>query len=499
MDTQRLKDGSVLIIGAGLAGLFLALKLAPRPCVVVSPAPFGQAASSAWAQGGLAAALAPEDSAQSHAKDTIAAGAGLVDPIVAMLIAKDGPARVRDLLDLGVAFDRHEDGSLALSLEAAHSHPRVARVAGDLAGREIMVNLIKAVRACDHITLVEGVAARALLQTEAGRIGGVLAMNGRPIRVEAEETVLATGGSGGLFRVTTNPVEAAGQGLGMAARAGALVADAEFVQFHPTAMDLGRDPAPLATEALRGEGARLVNLDGTPFMAGYHYLGDLAPRDSVARAVASEIGAGRGAYLDCRRAIGAGFPDHFPTVFAACATAGLDPRTDLIPIAPAAHYHMGGIVTDVWGKTTLDGLSAIGECASTGVHGANRLASNSLLEAVVFAHRVAERLRDTPSGGEAGGDVASIAPLPAEALQLLRTEMTAKAGVVRDAAGLVSLIGTIENLKAQHGPTNELVTAGLIAEGALARQESRGGHYRSDFPEELDPAKRSFVTLDITS
>ncbi|WP_395780157.1 L-aspartate oxidase [Aquidulcibacter sp.] len=498
MDTQRLKDGSVLIIGAGLAGLFLALKLAPRPCVVVSPAPFGQAASSAWAQGGLAAALAPEDSAQSHAKDTIAAGAGLVDPIVAMLIAKDGPARVRDLLDLGVAFDRHEDGSLALSLEAAHSHARVARVAGDLAGREIMANLIKAVRACDHITLVEGVAARALLQTETGRIGGVLAMNGKPIRLEAGETVLATGGSGGLFRVTTNPVEAAGQGLGMAARAGALVADAEFVQFHPTAMDFGRDPAPLATEALRGEGAQLVNLDGTPFMAGYHYLSDLAPRDSVARAVASEIAAGRGAYLDCRAAIGAGFPDHFPTVFAACAAAGVDPRVDLIPIAPAAHYHMGGIVTDVWGKTTLDGLSAIGECASTGVHGANRLASNSLLEAVVFAHRVAERLRDVPSGRQAGGDAASIAPLPADALHVLRTEMTAKAGVVRDATGLTNLVGTIEKLKAQNGPTNELVTAGLIAEGALARQESRGGHYRSDFPKELDPAKRSFVTLDVT-
>ena len=423
----------------------------------------------------------------------------MVDPIVAMLIAKDGPARVRDLLDLGVAFDRHEDGSLALSLEAAHSHARVARVAGDLAGREIMANLIKAVRACDHITLVEGVAARALLQTETGRIGGVLAMNGKPIRLEAEETVLATGGSGGLFRVTTNPVEAAGQGLGMAARAGAMVADAEFVQFHPTAMDFGRDPAPLATEALRGEGAQLVNLDGTPFMTGYHYLGDLAPRDSVARAVASEIAAGRGAYLDCRAAIGAGFPDHFPTVFAACAAAGVDPRTDLIPIAPAAHYHMGGIVTDVWGKTTLDGLSAIGECASTGVHGANRLASNSLLEAVVFAHRVAERLRDAPSGRQAGGDAASIAPLPADALQVLRTEMTAKAGVVRDAVGLTSLVGTIQDLKAQNGPTNELVTAGLIAEGALARRESRGGHYRSDFPKELDPAKRSFVTLDVTS
>lgn len=496
MDTQRLKDGSVLIIGAGLAGLFLALKLEPRPCLVVSPAPFGQAASSAWAQGGLAAAMATDDSAQSHAKDTIAAGAGLVDPIVAMLIAMDGPARVRDLLDLGVAFDRHEDGSLALSLEAAHSHARVARVAGDLAGREIMANLIKAVRACGHITLVEGVAARALLQTETGRIGGVLAMNGQPVRLEAEETVLATGGSGGLFRVTTNPVEAAGQGLGMAARAGALVADAEFVQFHPTAMDLGRDPAPLATEALRGDGAQLVNRDGTPFMTGYHYLGDLAPRDSVARAVASEIGAGRGAYLDCRSAIGAGFPDHFPTVFAACAAAGLDPRNDLIPIAPAAHYHMGGIVTDVWGKTTLDGLSAIGECASTGVHGANRLASNSLLEAVVFAHRVAERLRDAPSGGQVGGCAASIAPLPSDALKVLRTEMSAKAGVVRDATGLTSLIGTIHDLKAQHGSTNELVTADLIAEGALARQESRGGHYRSDFPKELDPAKRSFVTLE---
>lgn len=496
MDTQRLKDGSVLIIGAGLAGLFLALKLAPRPCVVVSPAPFGQAASSAWAQGGLAAALAPEDSAQSHAKDTIAAGAGLVDPIVAMLIAKDGPARVRDLLDLGVAFDRHEDGSLALSLEAAHSHARVARVAGDLAGREIMANLIKAVRACDHITLVEGVAARALLQTETGRIGGVLAMNGGPIRLEAEETVLATGGSGGLFRVTTNPVEAAGQGLGMAARAGALVGDAEFVQFHPTAMDFGRDPAPLATEALRGEGAQLVNLDGTPFMTGYHYLGDLAPRDSVARAVASEIATGRGAYLDCRSAIGAGFPDHFPTVFAACAASGLDPRTDLIPIAPAAHYHMGGIVTDVWGKTTLDGLSAIGECASTGVHGANRLASNSLLEAVVFAHRVGERLRGGLASGQIGGTAHQPSMLPATALQSLRTEMTAKAGVVRDAVGLTSLVSAIQELKAQHGPTNELITASLIAEGALARQESRGGHYRSDFPKELDPAKRSFVTLE---
>ncbi|GBF58824.1 L-aspartate oxidase [Candidatus Phycosocius bacilliformis] len=499
MDTIHPKDGSVLIVGAGLAGLFLALKLAPRPCIVVSPTPVGQAASSAWAQGGLAAALAPQDSPHAHAADTIAAGAGLVDPAMAMLIAQDGPARVADLLDLGVAFDRQADGSLALSLEAAHSFPRVARVAGDLAGREIMTRLIAAVRAADHITLIEGVSARALLQTDSGRIGGILAMNGAPMRLEAAETVLATGGAGGLFRVTTNPVEAAGHGLAMAARAGALIGDPEFIQFHPTAMDLGRDPAPLATEALRGEGARLVNQDGTPFMARYHDLADLAPRDIVARAVAQESQSGRGAYLDSRTAVGEDFPIHFPTVFAACQAAGLDPRTHLIPVAPAAHYHMGGIVTDIWGQTTLAGLSAIGECASTGVHGANRLASNSLLEAVVFAHRVAERLRETSVTDAPGGHADMPSPLPDTSRQALRQAMTAYAGVVRDEAGLTTLINQIDQMKDQTGAANELITARLIAQAALARTESRGGHYRRDFPTTFEAAQRSFITMDTPS
>ena len=495
METHRLPDGAILIVGAGLAGLFLALKLAPRKCVVLSPAAFGQAASSAWAQGGLAAALAPEDSAQSHAHDTLVAGAGLVDPVMAMLVATEGPARVRDLLDIGVAFDKNTDGSLVLSLEAAHSHARVARVSGDLAGLEIMTRLIAAVRACDHITLVEGVSARALLQHSDGRIGGVFAQNGRQLRIEADETVLATGGSGGLFAVTTNPAEAAGQGLGMAARCGALIGDAEFVQFHPTAIDIGKDPAPLATEALRGEGAILVNRDGNPFMHRYHALKDLAPRDIVARAVAIESASEGGAFLDCTQAVGAHFPEQFPTVFASCMAADIDPRYSFIPVTPAAHYHMGGIVTDIWGATSLAGLSAIGECASTGVHGANRLASNSLLEAVVFANRVATRLRDAPVTGKAGGSDHKSRKLAPAQQQTLRKAMSAKAGVVRNAQGLTDLLNTLDALSLEAGETNELVTARLIARGALAREESRGGHFRADFPETKAVGTRSFVTL----
>jgi L-aspartate oxidase len=496
MDTYALPSGAVLIVGAGLAGLFLALKLAPRPCVVLSPAPVGQAASSAWAQGGLAAALSPEDSPQSHAHDTIVAGAGLVDPVIAMLIATEGPARVRDLLDIGVPFDKNPDGSLSLSLEAAHTHPRVARVAGDLAGREIMASLIKAVRASSHITIIEGVGAKALLQHSDGRIGGVFAENGTQVRFEADETVLATGGSGGLFAVTTNPVEAAGQGLGMAARCGALIADAEFVQFHPTAIDICEDPAPLATEALRGDGAILVNRDGQPFMGRYHPLKDLAPRDIVARAVAIESAGDGGAFLDCTKAVGEHFPDHFPTVFASCMKAHVDPRYALIPVTPAAHYHMGGIVTDMWGQATLSGLSAIGECASTGVHGANRLASNSLLEAVVFANRLAQRLRGDASTGKSGGTFVMPGRLSPEGRKTLRTAMSAKAGVVRDANGLGSLLETLNNLADSAGDSNEVVTARLIAQGALAREESRGGHYRADFTETLPDAARTFAKLE---
>lgn len=487
-------DARILIVGAGLAGLFLALRLAPRLCTVISPAPLGQAASSAWAQGGLAAALHPLDSPEQHAADTVAAGAGLVEPAIAKLIAEDGPKRVRDLIALGVPFDRTPDGQLALSLEAAHSHPRVARVAGDLAGKAIMGALTAAVRSASHIELIEHAKAVGLLQDDQGRVSGAI-LQDRRSRVStytSPETVLCTGGSGGLFRITTNPPQARGDALAMASVAGAVIADPEFVQFHPTAMDVGLDPSPLATEALRGEGAILVGDDATPFMARYHPKAELAPRDEVARAIHSEISEGRKTYLDTRTAIGDEIKDHFPTVFAACMAAGIDPRQSLIPVAPAMHYHMGGILSDTWGRASLNGLSVCGECSSTGAHGANRLASNSLLEAVVMAARIADRLRESelqlagPSTGWVPAD------LPDEALQSLRIEMAAKCGVVRDATGLTALLADIERLEAQYPEARALCAARIIAEAALAREESRGGHFRSDFPASHDIAARTF-------
>lgn len=488
----------ILIVGAGLAGLFMALRLAPRKCTVICPAPVGEAASSTWAQGGLAAALAPDDSPEVHARDTVLAGDGLVDPVTARLIADHGPERVRDLIEIGVPFDRTPEGALALSLEAAHSKARVARVAGDLAGRAIMEALARAVEAADHITVRDGLKAVQLMSDENGRVCGVVAAGSDGLeQLHARETIFCTGGSGGLFQVTTNPRESRGDAIAMAYNAGALISDLEFIQFHPTAIDIERDPAPLATEALRGEGARLVNRDGTPFMNRYDPMGDLAPRDRVARGVHSEWLSDRGSFLDTREAIGAEIKHHFPTVFATCMSAGIDPRIAPIPIAPAAHYHMGGIVTDLWGRTSLEGLSACGECSSTGAHGANRLASNSLLEAVVFAARIADRLREkTLKDGGAPVLTGIPSDLPDADLQLLRKKMAADCGVVRIAEGLASLLNWIEDRKAGFtGGTlpRALTVSELIVRSALHRQESRGGHFRSDFPDTDSGAERSYV------
>lgn len=500
----------VVIVGGGLAGLFCALKLAPRPVTVLAAAPIGQGASSAWAQGGIAAAMSDDDTADAHLADTIAAGAGIVDEKIAAMMVSEGPARVHDLLAYGVPFDRDLEGRLALSREAAHSARRVVRVKGDMAGRAIMEALIARVRATPSIRVLEGYVVESLV-SEGRFVSGVVARPdaGRAtkrVTFPARAVVLCTGGIGHLYKVTTNPFEARGGGTGMAARAGAVIADAEFVQFHPTAIDIGADPAPLATEALRGDGALLVNRAGHRFMADLHPDAELAPRDIVARGIFAEVAAGRGAFLDCRSSVGARFPELFPTVYASCMNAGIDPVRQPIPVVPAVHYHMGGILTDAQGRTSLDGLWAAGEVTSTGAHGANRLASNSLLEACVFAARIAEdiqgllptpRQMDWAGRSEDSDDVVTVEDSPP--LKRLREIMSAHAGVIRDRDGLLAAIREIDELQAAGNRlrfANIVATAKLITVAALQREESRGSHFRSDFPD-ADPAcrKRSHLTL----
>ncbi|WP_442867718.1 L-aspartate oxidase [Caulobacter sp. NIBR2454] len=490
---DRITIDGPLILGAGLAGLTAALSAAPRQALVLSAARLNEGCSSAWAQGGMAAALAGDDTPELHAADTMAAGAGLCDPAAVTLLTREGPDAVRRLANLGAPFDRTADGGFAQSLEAAHGRARVARVGGDGAGRAIMASVIAAAQAAPHIEIRENARAVALLQDATGRVRGALVEQaGALIEIRAAAVILATGGLGGLYAVTTNPRAVRGEGLGLAALAGARIADPEFVQFHPTAIDIGADPAPLATEALRGEGAFLVDVFGEPFMARYDARGDLAPRDVVARALHAERAAGRMTFLNAIEAVGPNFPHEFPAVFEACRAGGIDPRRELIPVAPAAHYHMGGVWTDLDGRTSLPGLFAAGEAACTGVHGANRLASNSLLEAAVFGARAGQAARDQAM---ATMEIlpASVTPdLPADALNTLRAAMTRDAGVVRDAAGLTRLTGLIDEMERSQGLSPSLAAAKLVATAALDRRESRGGHYRADFPQ-TDAARRTFI------
>ena len=502
------QPGGVVVVGAGLAGLFTALKLAPLPVTVVSAARFGEGASSLWAQAGIAAALAEGDSPEAHAADTIRAGAGIVDPKIARVLAGEARDRIEDLLSYGVPFDKDLAGHWSLGREAAHGRNRILHVKGDTAGRAIMHALMVAVRQTPSITVVEGFAARDLVMRD-GRVAGVelAGPSARGIVLPASAVVLATGGSGQLFAITTNPREARGEGIAIAARAGAVIADAEFVQFHPTAINIGRDPAPLATEALRGEGALLINARGKRFMRAVHADAELGPRDVVARAVYREVASGRGAFLDCRP-LGPKLAEHFPTVFAACRAAGIDPLREPIPVAPAAHYHMGGILTDAQGRSTIDGLWACGEVASTGAHGANRLASNSLLEAVVFGARVARDIASSmpPINPKAAGPrevqaQAATGSGGSEGVEpRLRLAMTGEVGVVRDETSLRSALATIRALEREAGGdrrlANMLTTAKLIGAAAFQRKESRGAHFRSDYPTQDERlAKRSFLTL----
>ncbi len=487
-------DGRVAIVGAGVAGLMTALRLAPRPVVLVSKTPLGAEASTLWAQGGLAAALGPDDSAELHAADTLAAGDGLCVENIVERFTRAAAQAIEELARLGVAFDRASDGGFAVGLEAAHRRRRIVHAGGDGTGRELMRALVVAARGAPSIRALEGFEARRLV-VEDGAVRGLLVVGPRgSLPLTADKVVIATGGVGGLFEVSTNPNGSFGQGLALAARAGAELADLEFVQFHPTAFDGAARPAPLVSEAVRGEGAVLVDETGERFMADIPGA-ELAPRDVVARAIWRRRAAGHRVFLDARQALGEKFATRFPVIAAFCREAGVDPARQPIPVRPAAHYHMGGIVVDGEGRSSLSGLWACGEAAGTGLHGANRLASNSLTEAVVFAGAVADSVAGASSARDAPPRL-TMTP-PAADPRAVRPILSAAAGVMREGEGLARAVAALAPLALGAGSSADPAAVALmIALAALRREESRGAHCRTDFPDKASQARRATLRLD---
>lgn len=472
----------VIVVGGGIAGLSAALAAAPAPVLLLARTRGPRGGASALAQGGIAAALAPGDSPQAHARDTCVAGSFHNDPAIVELLTANAADAVRWLQAIGVPFDREPDGSLQFGREGGHDRARIVHAGGDATGAKVMEALVAAARAATHIERRAGVDVDGLVLRD-GHVCGVCTSNpdGTHEALHGRAVVLATGGIGGLFAHTSNPADADGSGLALALAADAAPRDLEFVQFHPTAIALpGLHSLPLATEALRGVGARLLGADGRPLMDGVHPLADLAPRDIVARRVWQACRDG-GAWLDART-VGAAFPQRFPTVFQACMDHGIDPRAQPIPVTPAAHFHMGGIKVDADGRSSLPGLFTVGEVACNGVHGANRLASNSLLEGVVFGRRLGALLRMLPDGGQPRGSFRMVRRKPsldAAQLDYLRALMMQAMGPLRTGATLQAALHDCMALAAS-GWQGAL--AQRMLEAALRRTESLGAHHRSDVP-----------------
>jgi L-aspartate oxidase len=473
----------VLVLGAGLAGLYAALHAA-RQGASVTLATKGslQASNSYMAQGGVAAAVGGDDSFERHAADTIAVGRGLCDPEAVRVLAGEGPSRIDDLERMGVRFDRDADGRHRLGREGGHTRRRILHAGGAATGAAVAKALITQVAANPRIEVMDHTAAIALAGGEDGCAGAWLLGHDELRLATARMTLLATGGACALFARTTNPSGAIGDGIALAYRAGAVLRDMEFVQFHPTAL-AGGGRAFLISEAVRGEGAHLVDGSGHRFMPDIHADAELAPRDVVTKAILALLESGGTAHLSLRHLDRSRVLQRFGTLAAGCARAGFDLCADPVPVAPAAHYLMGGIATDLDGATSIAALYAGGECASTGVHGANRLASNSLLECFVFSSRAVDRgLAGAGTGADPGA--APDRPLARAPLPDLRRRMWQDAGPVRDDDGLSHLRAWI----AEQPRSNPVLVADMIAAAAQRRTESRGAHLRRDFPD-TDPAQ----------
>ena len=497
-----------LIVGSGIAALRAALELAESGQVLLLTKAASAEGNTGYAQGGIAAAVGDDDDPDLHLKDTLAAGDGLCDLDAVRILVEAGPADVHELMEWGAAFDRQPNGDVALAREAAHSVRRVLH-ARDTTGRTIGGTLWARTSGHPRIHAVEHARATAIAM-DGGRAVGVhyLDPDGTSRTALARATLLATGGAGQVFRETTNPEVASGDGIAMAWAAGARVADLEFVQFHPTALQVEGQPRFLLSEALRGEGARLVNADGEPFMTRYEAAGDLAPRDRVSRGIVRELArTGRPVFLSLQHLDAAMVHARFPHIAAACRAAGLDLARDPVPVSPAAHYVMGGVETDLDGRTSVPGLFAAGEVACTGVHGANRLASNSLLEGLVFGRRAGQAMVETAAGTWPARFSARLAPMrpvagaPAfegPSVDTVRSRMWTQVGLIRDREGLEAAVAAFDadwQWLAEQPPAatveqarlaSLIMVGGLMARAALRREESRGGHYRSDFPARSD-------------